>query len=203
MTRFAIDIVLIPPDNVIDLAIDFNRTLLNDHPSDRILNKTNRLPHVSLLMGCLAADQLQRAKAILQSIADRHDYLNLHVTSIHTVKTAGGNIVSFEIERDPKIVALHESIVSAFSSLLTQDSTAKDLNDDPPIEQSSIEWINRYISDHSLKGFWPHITLGPGSNIQQFKPFSFQANRLAICHLGNHCTCTEVLGETILRKGTG
>lgn len=203
MKRFAIDIVLIPPDNVIDLAIDFNRTLLHDYPSDRILNRTNRLPHVSLLMGCLAADQLQRAKTILQSVADRHGYLNLQVTNTHTVKTAGGSSLSLDIDPDSKIVALHESIVSAFSSLLTQDATSKDLNDDPPIEASSIEWINSYISEHSLKGFWPHITIGPGSNIQQFKPFSFQANRLAICHLGNHCTCTKVLEETFLRNATG
>lgn len=43
--------------------------------------------------------------------------------------------------------------------------------------------------------FLPHITLGKGTLDAKAGETSFTASRLALCHLGNHCTCRKVLGE--------
>jgi hypothetical protein len=199
MKRFAIDVVIIPPNDVINLAIEYNRILLKEHSKNIVLDNRQRLPHVSMAMGCLAGDKLQNATTILNTIARKFNCLDLHVTHIRTVKTSSGDsVVSFDISPDPPVVALHEFIVSSFRPLLTNDATPMDLNDDPPIEVSSIEWINRYIPEYSFENFWPHITLGFGDYSKHFTPFSFQADKLAICHLGNHCTCTKILAEVSL-----
>lgn len=203
MKRFAIDVVILPPENVMGLAIEHNKRLLKTHPVNIVLGRVGRLPHISLAMGCLAIDLLETAKAVLQEMAHRHPPLELHVTNIHTVKNSSGNrIVSFDIDLQPGIAALHKSIVSAFDPLLTNDATAADLNDPPPIEASSLEWINRFIPHSCFENFWPHITLGFGDPPEEFKTFSFQASRLAICHLGNYCTCTTILGEASLNEET-
>ena len=196
MKRFAVDIVMLPPDNVMDIAIAYNRKLMLSGNQEIVLDKSRRMPHLSLLMGCLAAEQLQHANRTLRSIAGKHSVLNLNVANIRSVDSKSGETtVSLDIAPTPELLALHESVVSHFVSLLTQDATASDMNDPPPIKASSLEWVNKFIPDACFGNFWPHITLGMGELSQNFEPFSFQATRIAVCHLGNHCTCTEILAE--------
>jgi hypothetical protein len=199
MKRLAIDVVLLPPDPVMDMALAWNRTLLKNGPQIIVLDKNRRIPHVSMVMGCLASENLQRAISMLQAVSVSHHVMKLNVSRISNAKTASGTVASFDIELSQEVLRLHESIVTAFTPLLTQDTTQADLNDRPPIEPSAIEWINNYISDHCYDRFWPHITLGFGNSPNDLAPFTFQASRLAICHLGNYCTCTKILTETVLR----
>ena len=48
MPKIAIDVVLLPPEEIMDKAIEINRQLADDPIK---LNKENCLPHVSLCMG--------------------------------------------------------------------------------------------------------------------------------------------------------
>lgn len=202
MKRFAIDIVVLPPDPVMDLALEWNQVLHKTRPTNIVLDKIQNLPHISMAMGCLPADQLEHANVLLRSVARAHHALALRVPHIKTVNTASGDrVVSFDIDLSQELIRLHESIVTAFRPLLTQDVTEADINDLPPIDPSSLEWINHYIPDHCFQNFWPHITLGFGVAPGNFQPFSFQASRLAICHLGNYCTCSRILGEFFLAHG--
>ena len=183
-----------------DLVLEWNSVLCKDRPSNIVLDKMNCLPHISIAMGCLPADQLEHAYGILQSIANQHHVLELRVPHIKTVGTTpGDNIVTFDIDLSQELAGLHESIVTAFRSLLTQDATEADMNDLPPIDTSTLDWINHYIPHHCFGNFWPHITVGFGESPNIFQPYSFQASRLAICHLGNHCTCRSILGEVFLK----
>lgn len=201
MKRYAIAVVILPPDTIMDLALEWNRALRKPRPTNIVLDKMYHLPHVSMAMGCLPANQLERANAILKSLATQYRALELRVPHIKTVPTAAGdNVISFDIELSLDLAGLHESILSAFRPLLTQDASEADINDMPPIEPSTLDWINHYIPHYCLQHFWPHITLGFGVALPNFQPFSFQASRLAICHLGNHCTCTGILGEVFLKS---
>lgn len=199
MKRFAVDVVILPPDPVMDLALEWNQLLCNTHPTNIVLDKLHYLPHITMAMGCLPADQLEHANALLQSIASRHHVLELQVPHLKTVDTSSGDtIVTFDIDLSTELAALHESIVTAFSPLLSRDVTEADIYDPPPIEPSALDWINHYIPHYCFQHFWPHITLGFGEAPANFKAYSFKASRLAICHLGNHCTCRSILGEAFL-----
>ncbi len=199
MKRLAIDVVLLPPDPVMDMALAWNRTLLKNGSQIIVLDKNHRIPHVSIVMGCLSIENLERAISVLKAVSASHRAMKLDVSRIKTATTASGTVTSFDIEPSHELLRLHESIVTSFSPLLTQDTTEADLNDLPPIEASALEWINNYISDHCYNRFWPHITLGFGDSPNNLTPFTFEASRLAICHLGNYCTCTKILTETVLR----
>lgn len=199
MKRFAIDVVILPPDPVMDVAIQWNQKLCEAQPGNIVLDRTYRLPHISMAMGCLRADQLEHAYLILQTISGQHHGVELFVPRIKTLRSAtGSNVISFDIDVSPELAALHESIVNAFGTLLTQDAVAADVNDIAPIDSAAIDWINRYIPNYCYDNFWPHITLGFGESPNDFQPYSFQASRLAVCHLGNYCTCTKILCETLL-----
>jgi 2'-5' RNA ligase len=199
MKRFAIDVVILPPDNITDIAIEYNKRLRASIAENIELGKARYLPHISLLMGCLALDQLELITSRLDAIAKVHEILELSICNIRTDDSAAHGVVSFEIARTEQLVRLHESIVNSFRPFLTQDAKASDLADPPPIKDSTLQWINKFIPHACLENFWPHITLGFGENSGNgFTPISFQGSRLALCHLGNHCTCAEVLAEVSL-----
>lgn len=195
MKRFAIDVVILPPDSVMEMTIELNRILQQHRPANIALSKTSSLPHISIVMGCLAEDKLKDADVVLQAIATRRPALELQVNGI---KTIGANkTVTYDIKLSHDLVIFHELVVSSFRPLLTQDATDKDLNDPAPIEKSSLDWINHFIPQQCFDHFWPHITIGFGDPPKTFQPFSFKASRLAICHLGNHCTCKSILREAV------
>ncbi|HTE34585.1 MAG TPA: 2'-5' RNA ligase family protein [Chryseolinea sp.] len=200
MKKFAIDIVLLPPDPVMNIALEWNRELCKGRPDNIVLNKTNYLPHITMAMGCVSESRLQRANEMLRTLANHHKMLELQISNVKSIGTASGNtVIALDIENNVGLTELHESIVKAFQTLLSQDATAGDMYDPPPIETSSIEWINRFIPHYCFEHFWPHITLGFGAPPSNFQPLSFQASRLAICHLGNYCTCRSILGESRLK----
>lgn len=196
MKRFAVDVVILPPDPVMDFAIEWNRELCKIQPANIVLSKEYRLPHISLAMGCLAEDRLGEALTILQETASSFGALDLHIPGIKGAAiTAGDTVVSFDIELSLPLASFHQAIVTSLSPLLTRNATNADLADPPPIEPWCTEWINQYIPDQCFENFWPHITLGFGTRYRDFHPYSFKATRIAICHLGNYCTCPRILGE--------
>jgi 2'-5' RNA ligase len=194
MKRFAVDFVILPPARVMDVAVSLNKRLCN---TKIVLDKENCLPHISLLMGCLRLEELERAQSILKSVASRHKKMKLNVSGIRTVGTSAGDVIALDIEPNDELQTLHETVVDAFASLLSTDATAADVLGGSPAD-STLEWINSYIQQSSFDNFWPHITLGylkAGANSETIEPFSFTASRLAICHLGNYCTCRKILRE--------
>jgi hypothetical protein len=200
MKRYAVNVVLLPPEPVMDIALEWNRKLVKNRPANIILDKNSVLPHVSLAMGCLRADNLERANALFQSILSKHKAIDLRIPHIRTVNTSSGDsVICFDISPTDELTKLHEAIVTGFRPLLTQDATADDIHGPPPVSSSALNWINNYIPHHCFDHFWPHITLGFGEPPGHVKAFSFQASRLAICHLGNHCTCRSILSEVALK----
>jgi 2'-5' RNA ligase len=200
MKKYAIDVVVLPPDQIMDLAIDINRKLRNRIPENIVLSKTKYLPHISLLMGCVPAIALEDAFKMLESIASSHSTLDLNLAGITTVGHGPHSVVSFEIAATKPLQTLHESLVKTFTAHLSHDASRHDLADEPPIAESSLKWINEFIPKASFENFWPHITLGFGEQDFVVEHLSFSASRLAICHLGNHCTCARILYETQLHQ---
>jgi hypothetical protein len=62
------------------------------------------------------------------------------------------------------------------------------------VEEVTLYWISNYANyyeDPSL--FHPHITVGFGETCKFQLPIDFTASKIALCHLGNYCTCRKVI----------
>lgn len=200
-TRFAVDFAILPPEHVIDTAISLNKQVCNN--SYIALDEDQCIPHVSLLMGCLRLDQIRQAELILKAIGSHHNVMTLSVPHIRTVSTPAGDIMTLNIEPHKELQTLHESLVDAFTSLLATDARQSDVFGDAPVDNSTLDWINNYIPDSCVGNFWPHITVGylkKDTALDEIEPFTFAASRIAICHLGNYCTCKRVLTEIRLAE---
>ena len=198
--KFAVDFVILPPDHVMDIAISINRRACKD--SYIALDRQKCFPHVSLLMGCLGADHLKEVELMLNSIVSQRKAMTLNVTHIRTVNSSMGDIITLDIDPHNDLQLLHESMVKAIGPRLSKDATEADVFD-PHTNASTLGWINGFISDSCFENFWPHITVGYAKeNIvaEEIEPFTFTASRVAMCHIGNYCTCKKIFSETLLAK---
>ncbi len=65
MAKIAIDVVLLPSEEMMNKAIEINKELLKNNEDKIILDKEKCLPHISLCMGCIEEDKIPEIKNIL------------------------------------------------------------------------------------------------------------------------------------------
>jgi hypothetical protein len=79
------------------------------------------------------------------------------------------------------------------ASWFTQDVTEAMVLDEA-VAPSTLDWIRTYPEKAAYENFRPHITIGYGRlPATAALPIPFVVTRLALCHLGNHCTCRRTL----------
>ncbi len=194
MAKLAIDVALLPPDSIAALAIEINRGLVEAWKSAIVLDPQDCLPHISLVMGCMEESDFPQAVRVLDGLARQCSPLHLRATKVVTSATPGGRKVShIEIDRSQEIRLLHESAMTKLMSYLTCEVTRDILCSPDDVDEGALFWIANYPKVASFDLFSPHITLGYGETDRAFAPADFTATTLALCHLGDHCTCRKVL----------
>jgi 2'-5' RNA ligase len=194
MSKKAVDVVLLPDEAMTKVAIEANAELVKKFSKKIVLNKKNCLPHISLAMGCIDDGDIVAAEGILQSITKECTLGDLRVLGVRSSKNAADEGISaFEVEKTEKLQSLHETIMERLAPYLSSNVAAEEINDDE-VAETTLSWTKNYREKSSFDKFFPHITIGYGelSNFLSF-PIKFAASRLALCHLGNHCTCRRVL----------
>ncbi len=201
MAKIAVDVVLLPSEEMMERAIEANIGLLKQCADKIILDKENCLPHISLAMGCIDERDIFNIGQILQTMAEKHILGQLSLIGIHTATNSAGEIVSaFQIKRTETLQSLHEEVMRKLEPYFSYDVTA-DMVLSPPIAgESTLLWIKNYPKKSSFENFFPHITIGYGQTSDFSFPIVFTVSKLALCHLGNHCTCRKILVSAELRS---
>ncbi|MHC4888086.1 MAG: 2'-5' RNA ligase family protein, partial [Planctomycetota bacterium] len=190
----AVDIVVLPSDEMSGYAIEVNKELLKTFDNEIILNYEDCLPHISLAMGCIDEKDTPDIEEILQDIAKRYSFSGLRVVDVRAETVPAGKKVScFQIEKTKELQLLHEEVMERLAPYLTYDVTTAMLFSPPQVEEATLFWIKNYPEKSSFENFSPHITIGFGETDKVEVPIKFAALKLALCHLGNHCTCRKVL----------
>jgi 2'-5' RNA ligase len=194
MTKIAVDAILLPDEAITDKAIEANRQLVGKHGEKIVLNKKTCLPHISLAMGCIDQAEVDAVHTVLSTIADKTSLGQLTVTGVRASTNSLGETVSvLEVEKTHELQLLHEQVMQGLTPHLTHDVTAQMLYDPAQIGESTLLWIKSYREKSSFANFFPHITVGYGRLDEFAAPTVFDVTTLALCHLGNHCTCRKVL----------
>jgi glycosyltransferase domain-containing protein len=209
-SKIAVDIVLLPPDEIMDKVIEANQVLLKTFDNKIVLNKQNCFPHLSLAMGCINKDDIPKIDTVLKDIANKFSPLALTISDIRAGAISTGEKVSgFEIERTPDLQLLHETVMRKISQYFTYDVSLDMIYalPDQQVEEVTTYWIKNYAEESSFERFRPHITTGigevEGENGGIKFPIKFNASKLALCHLGNYCTCGEILFFRELIRNNG
>lgn len=203
MTKIAVDIVLLPSDEMTDLVITFNRNLKNRIENKIDLNKENCFPHISLTMGCIETDMIPTVKDILLDITQNIAIGKLTANSVTVNDSPNGEKVStLDIVKTPELQYLHETITQRLKPHLTCDVTADMLICPPVPDEPTLTWIRQFRQSSSFQNFWPHITIGFGQATDIELPINFTTTKLAMFHLANCCTCRKKLISINLKHHT-
>jgi len=200
--KIAVDVVLLPPDEIMDKAIEVNQALIKTFEFDNkiVLNKQNCFPHISLAMGCIKKGDIPEIDTVLKDIADKFSPLTLTISNIRagTIPT-GEKVSGFEIIKTKDLQLLHETVMSKLLQYFTYDVSLDMIYALPnqQVEEVTTYWIKNYPKESSFERFSPHITIGIGEveseNSGLKFPIQFSVSKLALCHLGNCCTCREMV----------
>ncbi|MCH8119521.1 MAG: hypothetical protein IIC00_07320 [Planctomycetes bacterium] len=208
MAKIAVDVVLLPSEEMADKAIAANKELLKQCADKIVLDKENCLPHISLAMGCIDERNIDNIEKVLRTIANQSSLGQLNIIGIHTGTNSAGEKVSvFQIEKTEALQSLHEKVMQRLSPYFSCDVTANMLLSPPRAGESTLAWIKEYPEKSSFEKFFPHITIGYGEINDYSFPLKFAAStarcpveKLALCHLGNHCTCRKILASVELQS---
>jgi hypothetical protein len=197
MGRIAVDIVLLPDEEMAERAIAVNARLVRQYGSQIVLSKEDCLPHISLAMGCIESDRIEAVGEILKEVAREHAVSELVVTGVvTTLGVKGQQTSSFALATTPELQSLHEAITGRMREYFSYDATAEMIYGNGPVAESTLAWIRTFREKSSFAAFFPHITLGYGPVDQPMTfPLRVTPRCLALCHLGNHCTCRKVLTQ--------
>jgi len=194
MGRIATDVVLLPDETMTEQAIEVNKRLVGDHREQIVLNRETHLPHISLAMGCVDEKDVGAIAKLLHDLSEDTPVSRLSVVGILTSTNSRGEKTSLlEVGKTDELQALHERVMEESKPFFSHDVTDAMIRDDV-VAVTTLEWIRDYPQKASFERFRPHITIGYGQVEPGLSfPIDFRVTRLALCHLGNHCTCRRIL----------
>jgi len=194
MSRLAVDVVLLPDDAMTQRAIEINRRLLTNGSQGIVLSQDDHLPHISLAMGCIEQEDVPTIRQRLEDLARRTPIRELRIVGIVNSTNSRGETTSLlEVERTEELQKLHEQVMKEMTPFFRYDVSETMICDDV-VSPSTLDWIRTYPQKSSYENFRPHITIGYGKVPPGLSfPIPFTVTRLALCHLGNHCTCRKIL----------
>ncbi|MDD4202483.1 MAG: 2'-5' RNA ligase family protein [Candidatus Omnitrophica bacterium] len=194
MEKIAIDIVLFPPDDIRDKIIAINQGFIASHNNDIILNKKDKLPHITLAMGCIASKNLQQINDILKRSVQKWTSTKLRTLCSYK------DMAWLKVEDQDSLRQFHDHIMDVAEPffMFKAEGSMFYPEKDGSINKTTVDYVNNFKTCSSKENYEPHITIGHGITAQNFESFEFYPVSVAVCHLGNFCTCRRVLFEVIL-----
>ncbi len=185
----AIDIVILPEEEVRDLAMELNLGLNDKAPYNYTLGMYDFLPHITLFMAVLDDTRLEKVKAILAEIVAAHMPIPIEISGTKNVPVDQGTSY-LEITKTSPLQNLHEEIVARLAPLCTFEGTPDMFVGE--LHQIPHYWATGAFRELTIDKYNPHISLGYG-NTKKIESTFFTAEKLTICQLGAHNTCRKIL----------
>lgn len=186
----AIDIVLLPSDDMMDKAIKLNRSLSNEYNYE--MGRQDYIPHISLSMSCIHEDNLPRIYSKLKGIAESYSLLELKSDDVSVNDAVAGKpYVGLKIKMNPALMNLQRDIREQIGQFLNYEAGEEMFVEDSDFDLITIDWVKGWEFKKS-EDYNPHMSIGFGHPNFDL-PIEFVTDKIAVCKLGNYCTCRKIL----------
>lgn len=197
--------VLLEPDAVLlKRARATNAVLRSDHPAGFAFDDTH-LPHVTLVQRYVRRTDLPAVCGAVRDVSMQHDIraMRLCATGLHMRATDAVGSASWTLANTPALQALADVCLDAIAPFAVAQggpSAFVPEDDGTPVRDSTVQYVERFVPDHSGANYAPHITLGRARagflrelQREPFEAFAFSPTALAVHQLGNHGTARRRL----------
>lgn len=201
MSKIAVDIVLIPPKDIINKSVEANQGLqtgLNKIP----LDATTHVPHITLAMGVIENEHLAQVLSNIGKVATQYNSFSFKINHLyHAHLPTNEDIVGFGLSKPQKLQHLHTECMQAISAYTINDFDKEVLFDGATADNMTLDFIRHFPEKSVGSHFSPHLTIGFGHPDHIVIPeISFEADNLAVYQLGNYCTCQKELATFKLKN---
>jgi len=195
----AIDIVLLPREEDMEEIIRLNAELQRQsgvisHP----LNAESCLPHISLNMCGIRTSALPLLESRVRAVTERQPALQIPA-SLRAKPLPDGQIIS-ELAIDPTapenqpIIDLHEACLATTEGIELQELSLNAYVQSHDLNAEQVQWTTSFRHSVRENGYHPHLTMNIG-NLERTFDMMIVCDRIALCQLGNYCTCRKLLME--------
>lgn len=202
MAKIAVDVALLLPEKVNKICIDINKAPEAD--AFFRLNEKDSFPHITLAMGVIDEKDLPKANEILEEIANVFSLIDLEVYELdYTTMPPPENKKSyqFKLNLTEEIKNLYVIIMEKLRPLFSYDVDLEMFyKDDENLHEVSKFWVSKFKENQKrFNDYQPHISLKCANAKFDDLPIKFTASKLALCHLGDYCTCRKILFSAELK----
>ena len=156
-TLIAIDVAILPPPHVTELARRLSAGLPATESQGLLLDAT-RLPHITLTQQFVPAQDLPSVSDVIDTVVRGYGVLPLRIAG----EGKGTRSVWLQIERTPLLDDLHRALMDALLPFERRGGG-------PPAfaggdaRPEDLQWVSGFRGSSSFERFTPHITLGHAS----------------------------------------
>ena len=192
----AIDIMLEPDGTMNQKAAAANARLLTNFPGGFALDESHR-PHISVLMRYARTSDLDSVyAAVTRALAGEHPTTwKLKAYRYYYMPFKDIGLASILIEPTDDTIRFQQKLIDAVAPFTEKTGTAAAFvttNEEPDINQPTLDYVANYVPASSGKKFNPHVTIGVASQDflqklvdEKFDAFVFSPSAVSVHHLGN------------------
>jgi hypothetical protein len=200
----AIDILLEPDATMVEHAEAANQRLLLKFPKGFALGKTHR-PHITCLQRYVKTADLDKVyEAVGKVLAEENPTAwKLKAYKYYYLPWNDLGLAGIVIEPTDDLIRYQKKLIDAVAAFAVEKGTAAAFvttQEDPDINQFTIDYVAMYVPDETGKKFNPHVTIGLATEDylkkllgEKFEPFMFSPAGASVYHLGNFGTAQKKL----------
>jgi hypothetical protein len=203
----AIDILIDPDEAMISRAEAVNARMLESVPSGFALDEHHR-PHITTLQRYVRSADLDRVFDAVAGVLNTVDASALKLTAValkHMAVAAipGVGLTGIVVKPSAAVLDFQARLIDAVRPFTESGGTAEAYvrtEADPEINQDTIDYIERYVPEHSGENYLGHVTVGLAKldaletiEAEPFEQLTFSPAGISVYQLGNNGTAAKHL----------
>lgn len=199
MSDSAIIVALVPPKEVMDLAIKINSEARSKGFHSDPLGVDDFIPHITLFMGVVKNDNLENVASVLDKLLLKKHPFKLEITGIKESEYVTDENSFLEIKNTDDLQKLHNEMCENLSRFLEPLASENCLFGDKEISDNTKKWFENYVLMSAYEKFNPHINLRCRNPRSPRFSAKFNASQIVLFHAGNHATCRKMIWGRVLK----
>jgi hypothetical protein len=200
----AIDIALEPDATMMQHAEAVNARLREAYPKGYSLDASHQ-PHITVLQRFVNTSDLDKVYAAVGEVLAREKPAawGLEAYKLDYVVWSGLGLTVILVKTTPKLIAFQQKLIDAVAPYTVETGTASAFfttPEEPDINQSTIDYVTKYVPASSGKDLIPHVTVGVAEPdfvkklvAEPYDTFTFSPSAMSAYQLGNFGTARKKL----------
>jgi len=218
----AINIALVGVHDLAAIAKHANQSLVAiAYPETFVFEASHLTPHVSLLQLYANKDDITSICSCVEKIAQASPQIPLQLKEAEEGPVFGGlHLPGIAFKTSDEIKNLHQQIFDAVSKFAVPADKLSGVNlpstfcnSIGDINQDSVDYVKKFISEKSKDKFSPHMTVGCAPNetarvvkteieAKHMNKHHFETDAIVVGHLANFCTIGSIFGSYDIARPT-